>query len=114
MRLPNAGFTQLIRQPTHIQGGNLEYVYANRTNDLEIITDDDAYSCYFCFLVISGTPCTEPEPETDNSINRKPTEGRFLKDRFSVLLILVGFGFHTRVFLHDFLLGKFFSHLTDV
>jgi hypothetical protein len=35
---------------------------------------------------------TETETETDRfSINRKPTDGRFSKDRFSVFPIMVGF-----------------------
>jgi hypothetical protein len=37
---------------------------------------------------------TETETESDRfSINRKPTNGRFLKDRFLVFPILVSLGF---------------------
>jgi hypothetical protein len=56
---------------------------------------------------------TEIEIKTDRfSKNRKPTDGRFLKYRFSVFPILVCFGFKARFFLHIFF-DFFVLFLTD-
>jgi hypothetical protein len=42
---------------------------------------------------------TETETETERiSINRKPTDGRFLIDRFLVFLILVGLGLQAALY----------------
>jgi hypothetical protein len=61
-----------------------------------------AYNTFFSaenkYLVRGRSPMAralrETVIETDRfSINRKPTDGRFLKSQFSVFPILVGFGF---------------------
>jgi hypothetical protein len=64
MRLLTAGFTQFISRPTHIQGGILDHVYANRTPDLKIIKDADVYPCYFSDHASVSLTVTHPYLDT--------------------------------------------------